>query len=121
MHISLVGPLTGTGMVNTGHQVFSFVESESSCHDQLLLQCQSTRTESMETLFLMSRSAAFDVEQMLYIGKAAMHCPCRCHLKRSLRLRIFRFQRKFSSLPYVVCIGSCNIFGIKLESLRGSQ
>jgi hypothetical protein len=49
MHIPLVSPLTGTGMVTSGHQVFSVVESKSFCHDQLLLQRQSTRTESMET------------------------------------------------------------------------
>jgi len=63
MHIPLVSPLTGTGMVTSGHQVFSVVESKSFCHDQLLLQRQSTRTESMETQTLTPRSAVFDVEQ----------------------------------------------------------
>ncbi len=64
MHIPLVGPLTGNSMANTGHQVVSFVDSESFCHDQLLLQCQSTRTASMETQALMPRSTAFDIEQI---------------------------------------------------------
>jgi len=63
MHIPLVSPLTGTGTATSGHQVFSVVESKSFCHDQLVLQRQSTRTESMETQTLTTCSAAFDVER----------------------------------------------------------
>ena len=109
MHIPLLGSLTGASMANAGHQVFSFVDSKSFCHDQLLLQCQSTRTENMETQVLIPRSAAFDIEQTSSVGNAAMYRPCRqsrCHTKWSL---IFRFHSKISNLPYVP--RRCNIFG----------